>query len=354
MITNFVPAFIFAVITGYLFEKTHIPLPWTLGPLASTVVWILLFKQPVYCPKLLRNLGLIILGYVMGSPFTPEIGLKVIGQLPLMFLATFTTVALCLFTGYATGKYSGVGIANSLIGSIPGGLSQMSVICEETKGTSPAVVTLMQTVRVVTVVFTIPFLTLHGLANSFHEVSRQTAAFYLTDLPRLALFLLVSISLIWFHKRFKLPSPFLIGPVVGTAALVLSGISAPALPSKIIALSQIFISIRMGKEACSTNIPNWRKVVWVNLVSVLSVIVGLLGVSYLFSRFTPITMATAFISMSPGGISEMGLTAMMIDADLPTVVSFQLLRLLFVLIVAIPALRWWLRKNGAHTRCTKL
>lgn len=349
MFTSLILIFTFALGTGYVFSIIHIPLPWTLGPLVATVIWILIFKKTVYCPKLLRNLGLIVLGYVMGSPFTPEIGLKVIGQLPLMLLATLTTVALCLVTGYATGKYSGVGLANSLIGSIPGGLSQMSVICEETQGTSAAVVTLMQTIRVVTVVFTIPFLTLHGLASSFHEVNRQAAAFHLSDLPRFALFLAASIILIVLHKRFKLPSPYLIGPVVGTAVIALNGISAPALPAEIIALSQIFISIRMGKEACSTNISNWRTIVWVNFLSVAFVILCLLCASYLFSQVSPITMSTAFISMSPGGVSEMGLTAMMIDADLPTVVSFQLFRMLFVLIVAIPAVRWWLRRNNAST-----
>jgi len=345
LIIKFVAIFTFALITGYVFNIVHIPLPWTLGPLMATVTWILLFKQTVYCPKLLRNLGLAVLGYVMGSPFTPEIGLKVVGQLPLMLFATLTTVALCLFTGYATGKYSGVGLANSLIGSIPGGLSQMSVICEETKGTSAAVVTLMQTIRVVTVVLTIPFLTLHGLANSFHEVNRQAATFHLSDIPRFALFLAANICLIAFHKRFKLPSPYLIGPVIGTAIIALNGISAPTLPAEVIAISQIFISIRMGKAACSTNISNWRKIVWVNFTSVAFVIFCLLGASYLFSQLTPITIATAFISMSPGGVSEMGLTAMMIDADLPTVVAFQLFRMLFVLIVAIPAMRWWLSRN---------
>jgi len=48
-------------------------------------------------------------------------------------------------------------------------------------------------------------------------------------------------------------------------------------------------------------------------------------------RIAPITFLTAFISTALGGMTEMGLTAMMVHADLSTVIAFQLFRLLFVL-----------------------
>lgn len=343
-----IPIFIAACLSGYLFSQFHLPLPWTLGPLVATLLWTALWKKPAYWPRSMRNLGLTILGYVMGSPFTPEIGQRIWGQLPFMFLTTLVTIGLCLVAGYVTGRLSGIGLANSMIGSMPGGLSQMSAICEETKGTNAGVVTLMQTVRVITVVFLVPFLSFHGLADTVHAVGNGALPLQAGNIMHLSLFALVIGFLVLVHRRFRIPSPYLLAPVVGTAALVLSGIHPPTLPPQLIALCQVFVGIRMGMDVGSTTIANWQKIVWLNLLSILVVIVGLLAVAFAFSLLTPVSLLTAFISTSPGGMSEMGLTAMMTDADLPTVVSYQLFRLLFVLIVAIPAIRWWLRKKIAY------
>jgi hypothetical protein len=49
----------------------------------------------------------------------------------------------------------------------------------------------------------------------------------------------------------------------------------------------------------------------------------------------------------------MGLTAMMVHADLSLVIAFQLFRLLFVLLIAVPLIRWWLcrTKKSCITYC---
>lgn len=335
----------FAGFTGYLFSLAHLPLPWTLGPLAATMFWSISLKRPVRWPRMMRNIGLTFLGYVMGSPFTAEIGHQVLLQLPLMLFATIFALVACLISGYLAGRFSGVGTINSLIGSMPGGLSQMSAICEEINGADPAIITLMQTVRVVTVVFFVPALTLHGFADHYHSVQKAAASFNSADWQNLLLFGAVLPCLILLHKRLGLPNPYLLAPVVGTAGLVISGIHPPQLPSAVISAAQICVGIRMGAEVGVGNLANWKKIALSSFISIILVIFVLLGFSYLFSLFTQLPFTSVFISTAPGGITEMGLTAMMIDADLPTVISYQMFRLMFILIVAIPTVRWYLRKK---------
>ena len=335
----------FSSFIGYLFSLAHLPLPWTLGPLAATMFWSISLKRPVFWPKMMRNIGLTFLGYVMGSPFTAEIGQQVLMQLPLMLLTTLFTLVLCLTSGYWVGRFTGVGAINSLIGSMPGGLSQMSAVCEEIKGADPGIITLMQTVRVVTVVFFVPTLTLHGFADHFHSAQKAAASFSSGDWHNLLLFASILPCLVLIHRRLGLPNPYLIAPVVGTAALVIGGIHPPPLPSAVIAAAQICVGIRMGAEVGVGNLTNWRKVAFSSFFSILLVIFILLGFSYLFSQFTQLPFTSVFLSTAPGGIAEMGLTAMMIDAHLPTVISYQLFRLMFILIVAIPAITWYLRKK---------
>lgn len=347
MITKTAPLFIASCLAGYILSLLHMPLPWTLGPLAASACWVVFIKSPVYWPKKLRNWGMVLLGYVMGSPFTLEVGHHMLQQFPIILLITIMTIAFCLLAGYITGRYSGIGLTNSMIGSLPGGLSQMSVICEGVPGTNASIVTLMQTIRVITVVIVVPFLTLHGLAETTQPVITGTHAFVLDEMPQFALFIMVIIVLIQFQKHFNLPNPYIIAPLVGTATLVLSGISAPVLPSYVIAGAQVFIGIRIGIDVASTSIDScdWKKIICFNILSVVAVIVLLLGTSYIFSHIYTISLMTAFISVAPGGMSEMALTAMMVKADLPTVVTYQLFRLLFLLLVCVPLLQWWLNRR---------
>ncbi|SMC78999.1 AbrB family transcriptional regulator [Sporomusa malonica] len=337
--------FVLAILGGYLFSIVHIPLPWTLGPLVMGVIWKTGTNKPVYWPKKIRNIGMVILGFMMGSPFTPAVAHQVLYQLPAMLTITLVLISLCLATGYIVGRYTGVGLANSIIGSIPGGLSQMSIICEETKGTDVSVVTLMQTVRVITVVFTVPLLALHGIADKVSPASRLLSTMSFSELPMLILFAVAILSLIKLAKRLHISNVYVISPVLGTALLVLSGFEAPALPNSVIALAQIFVGIRMGIDVDFGSLSNWKTIALSSLLSVSAVIGILFGIAFIFSQLYSMSLVTAFISMSPGGMSEMGLTAITANADLPTVVSYQLFRLLFVLVVCVPAVRWWLRKN---------
>lgn len=339
-----IPLFLIACTFGLLFSRLHVPLPWTLGPLLAAILWKSFIKQPVVWPKKIRNICLAVLGYMLGSPFTSESAWQIIDQLPIMLLLTVSTLFLCLFAGYIAGRYTGINLETSLIGSIPGGLSQMSAICEEARGVNVTIVTMMQTIRVVTVVFTVPFLALHGIADHITPAAQMKTYMTFQDLPTLAFFAIVIFALIIFAKKLHLSSPYVLAPILGTAFLVLYGIHAPVLPPFVIALAQICIGMRMGLDVEFSNIPNVKQICYCTLLSILAVIILLLGIAYIYSHLAPISFVTAFLSMAPGGISEMGLTATIANADVPTVVSFQLFRLLFVLLVGVPAIKWCIAK----------
>jgi hypothetical protein len=342
---GYLKTFIVACIGGWIFSLVHMPLPWTLGPLAIIAAWQAGFDRPAVWSSRIRNIGMIVLGYVMGRPFDSQAGSFILSQLPAMIILTLLTIALSLAGGYIISRYTGVGLASSLLGSMPGGLSQMTLLSREIRGADAAEVTLMQTVRMVTVVFVVPFIVLHFLADQVTAVVRQPVAVNINQLPMLAVFATVIAALLYLTKHINLPGRYASAPVVGTAALVLAGFDAPALPSVVVALAQICVSIRMGMEINVASLTNWKRLFSYNFTSILSVIGLLAAADYLFAKAENIPFVTAFISTAPGGMTEMGLTAMMINADLSTVIAFQLFRLLFVLTVGIPVLKWWLGKK---------
>ncbi|HBI02545.1 MAG TPA: hypothetical protein DDY49_00765, partial [Paenibacillaceae bacterium] len=156
---------IISLISGYLFSLLHIPLPWMLGPIAGVMAWRFITKRPLYWPIQLRQGALVILGYMLGSSFTRETAIETLGQLPYMFGSTMLIVVVSMAMGYYVAKAAKVGGMSGFFGSVPGGLSQMVTLGEEVKGVDATVVTFMQTIRVISVVFLVPFLTLNGFVG---------------------------------------------------------------------------------------------------------------------------------------------------------------------------------------------
>jgi hypothetical protein len=54
---------------------------------------------------------------------------------------------------------------------------------------------------------------------------------------------------------------------------------------------------------------------------------------------TPADQITAFLSASPGGITEMGIVALAVGADVAFVLAYHLFRLFSILLVVPPLLR---------------
>jgi len=337
--------FLLAGIGGTIFYEIHIPLPWMLGPLVTTLLWKFLRKKIIFWPKPLRNGGLIILGYTMGSPFTLQIGRQIFGQLSGMLLSTLAIMTISLLIGWFTSRRTGVGLINGLLGSIPGGLSQMAVICEEIPGADVAVVTLMQITRLLTVVLTVPLLAIYGLAN---DLSGVTSVVIPTSLDpwTVGLFAALAILSAQLATIINFPTPYLMGPIFGTIALIIGGYTAPHLPQFILALAQITIGIRLGADIEFNSLNNWKSIVLYSFGGVITVIVASLGVDYILTKLYPISFLTAFISTAPGGMAEMGITALAVHADVSLVVAYQLFRLLSMLILAIPTVKWWLTKHS--------
>lgn len=104
MIKKHTITFIIACVGGWFFSIMRMPLPWTLGPLVTIAILKVGFHRPVVWSTKIRNAAMLVLGYVMGSPFTPQTGQQVISQLPAIVTLTLITITLCLVGGYITAE----------------------------------------------------------------------------------------------------------------------------------------------------------------------------------------------------------------------------------------------------------
>ncbi|MGG1600710.1 AbrB family transcriptional regulator, partial [Paenibacillus naphthalenovorans] len=70
-----------------------------------------------------------------------------------------------------------------------------------------------------------------------------------------------------------------------------------------------------------------------------------LALSFGYSQVLPISFVTAFLSTSPGGMTEMGVTAAAVKGDVSIVVAYQMFRILFILFIVPYLLRWGFRRH---------
>jgi membrane AbrB-like protein len=257
-----------------------------------------------------------------------------------MFAVTLVTLLFCVATGYLTYRQTGVSLASALLGSMPGGLSQMVVLCDEIQGTDLTVVTFMQTTRILAVVFIIPFIAAHSLANlSLVPLTIPVEPIeynLLTCWP--AMVLAPALSLLAY--RLKWPTPFLLGPIVGSAVGVLSGFPAPPVNHYLLILAQIFVGTYIGNSISLRNVRQLGIVLPYAIGGALALVAFSFGLGYLLTLAGPVSLLTAFLSTAPGGMAEMGMTAVILHADISTVVAYQLFRLFSILLSVPPLLKW--------------
>ena len=342
-----------AVLTGLLFDFLQVPLPWTLGPIAGVALYALKTGKQIYWPSRVRNAALILLGYAMGRPFTMETGQAIMSQLPIMLGATLVTVLTGLIVGWITYKKTGISLMTCLLGCVPGGLSQMIILADEMEDTDQTAVTIMQTLRMLSVVFVVPFLTMHLLPSPAAPV--QAAAAVVPDgNGSMLAFAAVAVFGAVLGKAIKLPTAYLLGPILSTGLyILLTGAVAPLVPLHYINAAQVCVGTYIGTSINLAKIKEYHGLGscltgGVGFVLFVSLVMG-----YIVAEVTGAAFVTAFLSTAPGGLAEMGITALIVGADISTMTAYQLVRLLFIMLL-FPAIAKFLvarHKQQAKAAC---
>ena len=89
----------------------------------------------------------------------------------------------------------------------------------------------------------------------------------------------------------------------------------------------------MGVKIELASLSNWRILTTYTLLGVIAVIAASLGIAFMLSHYYGYSDVTSFLSMAPGGIAEMSVTGIALEADLSVIASYQIFRLFFILLL---------------------
>ncbi len=328
-----VKSFCLSALGGFLLSLIDAPLPWMLGPVIVTAYRGYRQRKRIACPLWVRELAQLPLGYAMGRSFTAETALLIVQALPFMLLAAMLTVGAGLVSAWQMKKHSDIDLTSCLLGCVPGGLSQMVLLADEMPGADLTAVTILQTARMLSAVAVIPFLTIHALADADVQAAAAAAPLPPAEWSTVGLFALLAVAGMIAAKLIHIPTASLIGPILATGAyLIATGGTAPAVPRFWLSIAQIGIGTYVGAGIDAARLHDYRGY-W---GSILEGIVIVLGASMLTAlgicQLTGIGITTAFLGCAPGGITEMGVTALAVGADSAMMTAYQMARLLFIML----------------------
>lgn len=327
--------FVLASLGTGLFWWSGLPLPFLFGPMAFCLAGAL-----VHLP--LKGFGQVsvaartILGVAVGASITPE----VIAELPRMalsvalvpvFIAVIAAVGVPFFR-----RIWGFDLPTAYYAAMPGGLQDMVIFGTEAGG-NPRALSLIHATRVLLIVTLAPI-----FLGQFYgsELSNPIGA-PVADLPWHELAIMALAALIGWKggERVGLFGASILGPMIVTAALSLTGVVHFRPPAEAILAAQFFIGCGIGIHFLGVTWRELTRVVAAGVAYVLLLALLAAGFTALVTGLGLGDPVPAFLAFAPGGQAEMTVLAIVTGADLGFVITHHLTRIVIVIVGAPVAAR---------------
>lgn len=314
-----------AALAGGGAAVARLPLPWMLGPLFS-VALLRIAGLPLRAPAGGRQAGQWAIGTALGLYFTPA----VIGELNRYTLTIAAMAGSAVVFGIIAARLlergGQVSAATAFFAGLPGGASEMVVLAERYGGQIDRIAA-AHALRVMLVVSVIPF-ALHQGAREGHAQFRAMAG--VVDWTHFPLLLAISLAGVLLFARLRIANAWVLGPLFWIGSFTAADVPLTSLPSWLVNGGQLLLGTALGIRfspsffraaprflgisACAT----------VLTLALCALFVGALG------WLIPIPMPTLLLASSPGGMTEMSITAREMHLGVPLVTATHVLRVVLL------------------------
>lgn len=321
------------ILGAILFSFINAPLPWLLGAIVAIAIASRFPKIPLRSPKIFSAPARAVLGITIGSAFNPTI-LHYLGDFVSSIVLILPFVLMITFCGMIYyWKWLKFDKMTAYFSSMPGGLLEMITLAEAT-GANVYKVTMTQSVRLLCIVFTLPFIIQTLSHVSLDGRVNITQPFFQSDLHDMLILTFCALLGWWGALKLRIPGGTMIGPMILGAIVYSSGVVHSRPPNEIIKLIQLILGTTVGFVFVGVTCKEIAKV----FAQTLGYFALLALVSALFvfvvSKMTEFPLISILLAFSPGGQSEMNLIAIIVGANLPYVALHHIVRMFLVMSVA--------------------
>ncbi|MBY8975176.1 AbrB family transcriptional regulator [Rhodobacteraceae bacterium NNCM2] len=329
---------------GFTANWVAIPLAWMLGSLFFTM-GASLAGLPVMVPTWLRLNFVILLGMFLGESFD-RLTLEDLSRWPMTLAGAILYVPVGAYAAYAFFRYVAREDRNTAIcESVPGGLSAV-ILLSSAMGADERSVALSQSLRISIVVLLAPVIAF-GILDLPHPEHVELPPEAIISLSGFLTLLAGSLAIVWVLNKTGMPMAVLVAPVIASAVLRMSGVVSGALPPWLIEISLVVLGSSIGSRFAGVPLRKWFSIAAMTLVGTLI----LMAVSALFAVMmawiTGQDLMPLVLAYAPGGVAEMSIIAVAIEADPGFVAVHHIVRIAFILL-AFPLFAAWLMRRNAR------
>ena len=337
---------VFGAIGGVIFHWLTMPLAWMIGAMIFTT-GAALSGAPVRGSRRIRTIFIPVLGIMLGSSFTPETLGQVSSWVPSVVTMLLFVVIVVAAVGVFLHKAMGFGPVSAYFSATPGGLATMVVIGGEMGGDERRI-GLTHSIRIMLTVLIIPFYfrifegyVPGGLEplGSLVDLSLQDAAILASCMLGYPLF-----------KVLRLPSAQILGPMILSAIIHMTGLTTAKPPVEIVNVAQLVIGTGIGARFVGVSVMRLYPVM-VAATGGTIFMVGFAAVAALaLEALTGLPFAAIWLAFAPGGVAEMTLISLALGVDVAFVSTHHLVRVVFM-VIAAPVIfhvidnKWSLRED---------
>ncbi|OWU84984.1 aminopeptidase [Oceanicola sp. 22II-s10i] len=321
---------------GFAAKALGMPLPFMLGALLSTSIMVVLFPRALPAdyktPVNFRGLFIALIGLSIGAQVTWQVLGDLVHAIPTFILLT-GFVPLVLWVNYMIfRKIGGYDPPTAYFSSTPGGLVEAMLMGEQA-GADERLVAMQQFLRIIMVVTMVPV----GLSIYYgHPVGSAAGMTFsradagLEHFPEVIVLVVIGFA---FGKIGHLPAGQFVGPMIVGMIASLSGMVEVEVPGYMINAAQVVIGALLGTRFNGMNIAMILRGSGLSVMSVGSMLLIGCICSAIAKPLTGEPFDVLLISFSPGGVTEMALIALSLQANPAFVSVHHIYRIVLTIIV---------------------
>ncbi|EDM72125.1 ureidoglycolate hydrolase [Roseobacter sp. AzwK-3b] len=338
-----------ALLFGLVAHWLRFPLPWMIGAMvfASSVRML---DRPLPVPGQTRQIGQVLVATSVGLSFTPEAVGAMVSLLIPMVGAAILTIGLGFVVAAFLMRVTRADIITAVLASIPMGPVESATLAVKHK-VRPGPVVFAQTLRIMLLVLLIPpaIVALDGtVKDPVAALSRMewTASGAM-------LLALAGVAGAYAARAVRLANPFFVGSLGGAALAAAFSLPITAYPYPVLVLAQVFLGVWLGAVFDRDLVRHARGFIPGAVMASLLLIALCTCMGMALTWITGEKWQVMMLSTAPGSVTEMALTAKILEDGLAVVTAFHVVRIFIILpfassiidVTARLAQRWGLQSQ---------
>jgi membrane AbrB-like protein len=260
-----------------------------------------------------------------------------------VILVSVATLALTIAAGLMLARIAGLDRPTASLGMVAGGASGIVAMADELGG-DDRLVAFMQYLRVLVVTLLTPLLVPLAFGVHSHVAAAGDGAL-LGSATGWALTAGAGVAGAVAGPRLKLPAPALMGPLILTAVLTLSGLTGDVeVPPLAREVGFALIGLQIGLGFERDTVRQIARLALPVAISIAALLLACFGLAWLLELTADVTLLDAYLATTPGGLYAVLPIAYGSGADTTFVLAVQGLRL-FAMVLAAPAVVRWLVRS---------